>query len=243
MELTSKELNECLETAIAASQKASDAILDIYSSGNFETEKKSDESPLTKADKESHNIINKYLGVTGFPILSEEGKQLLYNERRNWEYYWLIDPLDGTKEFLNRNGEFTVNIALVKNNTPILGVIFVPAKETLYYALKDGKSWKEFSDGTLLPLPVKNKTVDLAQTGLRIVASRSHRDSFTETFLQKLKEPIIISMGSSLKFMLLAEGEADIYPRFAPTMEWDTAAAQAILWETNHSVVSTQTNL
>ncbi|MFZ9982773.1 MAG: 3'(2'),5'-bisphosphate nucleotidase CysQ [Cyclobacteriaceae bacterium] len=226
--------------ALSAARKASAAILEIYHSGNFQAEQKADESPLTIADKTAHGIISKILAESGFPILSEEGIETDYDERKNWETFWLVDPLDGTKEFLKQNGEFTVNIALLRKDIPVFGVIAIPVERTVYFGpAKDGGVYclEEETEvlktvtatevsGSDMAAPAVHPASDLA---VRVVASRSHRDPKTEDFISGLKNPIIVSRGSSLKFLLLAERKADVYPRFAPTMEWDTAAADAIL--------------
>ncbi|MDP4285479.1 MAG: 3'(2'),5'-bisphosphate nucleotidase CysQ [Bacteroidota bacterium] len=232
-----------LATAIKAAGEASRAILSVYESGSFGTETKTDESPLTIADTQSNDIIKSHLKKTGLPVLSEEDKLVPFADRKQWEYFWMVDPLDGTKEFIKQNGEFTVNIALIQNNKPILGVIVVPVKATCYFASGGGGAWKQINREEPVLLPVKDKKTNLSAGGLRVVASRSHRDNATQAFLDQLADPQIVSMGSSLKFMLLVEGMADIYPRFAPTMEWDTAAAQAILSETGHSVISEDTKM
>ena len=215
-----------LNTAIKAAEQACKEILDVYESGDFQAEVKGDNSPLTIADKRAHQVIVSILGSTGLPILSEEGKMIPFDERRHWEYFWMVDPLDGTKEFLKRNGEFTVNIALINRNRPIVGVVAVPVTGIVYYASEGGAFVKK--NDVAKKLPHRGRT-DLGQSGLRVVASRSHMNEETQLFVDKLKEPTLVSSGSSLKFMLLAEGSADVYPRYAPTMEWDTAAAHAIV--------------
>lgn len=234
--------------AIKASIEAGQEILQIYESKDFNIVKKGDDSPLTSADIKSNSVINKYLASTGIPLISEENKQIDYDEREAWETCWIVDPLDGTKEFIKRNGEFTVNIALIKNSAPIMGVIYVPVKHTIYYA--DGKkAWKqveisdfasfEHSDSS----EIKPKKVERK---IRIVGSRSHMNEQTENFISNLikeydKEIEVVSRGSSLKFCLVAEGEADIYPRFSPTMEWDTAAGQAICKSVGLKVLDRET--
>jgi 3'(2'), 5'-bisphosphate nucleotidase len=243
-----------LLTALAAAIDAGHAILDVYRSSDFKVEEKADKSPLTLADKRSHEIIVKRLGQLDIPILSEEGKDIPYKERKRWETYWLIDPLDGTKEFIKKNGEFTVNIAIIRNRKPVAGVIYVPDKNVLYFALNILGSFKADSiegiesvirqstgpateiveeaieniidASTALPLN------DSANRPFTIIGSRSHAspelESFVEEKRQEHGEVEFISAGSSLKLCLVAEGKADIYPRTGPTMEWDTAAGQAI---------------
>ena len=216
--------NDWLNIAKEAAKKAGEKILQIY--GNeFSVSYKEDKSPLTIADQKSNDIIESYLLKTKIPILSEEGKLTEYKDRKNWKLLWIVDPLDGTKEFVKRNGEFTVNIALVKNGEPILGVIFVPVKGWLYYGSSNG-SFREINEKKV-KLPLINKS-----TNYKVVGSRSHQSPETKEYinhLRKRKKNIeIVSMGSSLKICLIAEGSADVYPRFAPTMEWDTAAGHAI---------------
>lgn len=231
-------MDENLIIAIEAAVAGGKEIIEIYDREDFQVENKIDDSPLTIADKRANDIINNFLRSTGIPIISEENKQLEYRERKSWEECWIVDPLDGTKEFIKRNGEFTVNIALVKKGEPVMGVIYVPATKILYFgSLAEGKSYRvQLEDvkdvskqleraETISPKPGEGK--------LRVVGSRSHMNDFTLDFIEKLKretkkEVELVSKGSSLKFCLLAEGLADIYPRFAPTMEWDTAAGQAI---------------
>ncbi len=225
-----------LKTAIIASINAGKEILKIYNT-DFSFEIKSDNSPLTLADKNANKIICSILEKTNIPILSEEGKNIDFSERMLWENLWIVDPLDGTKEFIKKNGEFTVNIALVNNNIPIMGVIFVPVSNELYFAEKNIGSFKtiinnvdSFDVDDIIKSAFKLPTTNTAIYS--IVASRSHLNDETKLFIEnKENEKKIIetiSKGSSLKFCLIAEGKADIYPRFGPTMEWDTAAGQAI---------------
>lgn len=230
------EMNNLLETAKAAAIAASEEILKIYETGDFSIEAKSDDSPLTKADKAAHLKIVSFLEKTGIPILSEEGKDISYQERNDWEYFWMVDPLDGTKEFIKKNGEFTVNIALIHNEEPVLGVVLPPVLDELYWAIKGEGAFKKSSEGEVKILTSKNKLSDHA---LKVVASRSHMSPETKEFVETLNEPKIVSKGSSLKFVLVATGEADVYPRFGPTMEWDTAAADVIVREAGGSVVLT----
>jgi 3'(2'), 5'-bisphosphate nucleotidase len=220
-------LEELLSIARKASSHASKEILNIYESEDFGLDIKSDLSPLTKADRKGHEIICSYLEKTGIPILSEEGKHTEYEVRKDWSKLWIVDPLDGTKEFIKRNGEFTVNIALVENRKPILGVVEAPVLNTQYYGVTEIGGFKSV-DGVKIEMN-KLSSLDKQKEALRVVASRSHLNDETQAFLDDLNSPLIVSMGSSLKFMMIAEGKADIYPRFAPTMEWDTAAAHAII--------------
>ena len=216
-----------IKDIVAIAKEAGDAIMQIYSQ-DFEVEYKQDSSPLTLADKKANDIIENRLNQlsVNLPILSEEGKEIPYEERKHWEYFWLVDPLDGTKEFVKKNGEFTVNIALIHKDTPALGVVYAPALDICYWA-KQGEG--AFKDGQRLPL----KTESQRET-YKIVASRSHMSDETQAFIDDIdtdKEKELISIGSSLKICLVAEGEADIYPRLGPTMEWDTGAAHAIVNE------------
>ena len=220
----SKELQIALEAAV----KAGENIMEVYNSTeSINYEKKADDSPLTIADKKSHNTIIDFLKETEIDIISEESKSIEYQERKNWEEYWLIDPLDGTKEFIKKNGEFTVNIALIKNNKPHLGVVYCPVKKILYWNDNDKKVFKREKEETREIK--KRKPINENEEGLRVVVSRSHMSEETSEYINKLTRPELISCGSSLKFLYIADNKADIYPRFGPTMEWDTAAAHSIL--------------
>lgn len=230
-----KDINQLLQLAIAAATEASQEILTVYHSGDFQAEAKGDRSPLTIADKNAHRSIVAALHASDIPVLSEEGKAIPYETRKNWEYFWMVDPLDGTKEFIKRNDEFTVNIALIYRQTPILGVVAVPVTGEVYYAAA-GKGAYLKRNGNDIKLAFR-PPVDLSQPGLRVVASRSHMNPETQEFIDRLRDATLVSAGSSLKFMLLAEGKADVYPRYAPTMEWDTAAAHAIVIETGLQVL------
>ena len=229
--------------AIDAALCAGKDILSIYNdpTSDFQIEKKADNSPLTIADKKAHAAIAGYLQKTPYPLLSEEGKHLPYTERCAWTTLWIVDPLDGTKEFIKRNGEFTVNIALVQNAVPVMGVIYVPVKKELYFAVEGTGAYKcsgivglEDEGVTLQQMIEKSKRMPLADARDHFiaVASRSHLTPETETYIADLKKKHgnveLISSGSSIKICLVAEGKADVYPRFAPTMEWDTAAGHAI---------------
>jgi 3'(2'), 5'-bisphosphate nucleotidase len=231
-------LSELLPLAIRAAEAACIEILEVYNSNDFQAEAKGDNSPLTLADKKAHDKISTILQTAGLPILSEEGKSIPFDERRGWGYFWMVDPLDGTKEFIKRNGEFTVNIAVIHKGKPILGVVAVPVTGEVFYAAEGEGVWLK-TNGKVRKLP-KRSPKDLAHRGLRVVASRSHMNEETQLetqlFIDQLKEPSLVSKGSSLKFMLLVEGKADVYPRYAPTMEWDTAAAHAIVNEAGMKV-------
>jgi len=218
-----------LEAVVGIAKEAGDAIMEIYSR-DFQVDYKDDNSPLTEADTKSNEIICTALtkAYPDIPLLSEENKEVPYAERKEWEYFWLIDPIDGTKEFIKKNGEFTINIALIHKDTPVLGVVYAPALGDMYKAKKgDGA----FKNGEKLPLKI-NETPNETMT---IVASKSHLTEETKSFIDHLtsniQNPTFISKGSSLKLVMIAEGTADIYPRLAPTMEWDTAAADAIVRE------------
>ena len=241
-----------LITAIEASLKAGKAIMEVYNSV-YEVEYKDDKSPLTQADKNANEVINGYLKPTGIPIISEENKQIEYNFRKEWDTCWIVDPVDGTKEFIKRNGEFTVNIALVKNQKPVLGVIYVPATKTIYFTDElSNKAFKSLLKSHEASLSEVFSNAEALQpkttqnTKVQVVGSRSHMSQETLDFVERIKkegnEVEIVSKGSSLKFCLVAEGNADVYPRFAPTMEWDTAAGQAICNAVGVEVISQETN-
>jgi len=231
-------MDKNLRIAVESSLKAGEAIMLVYNSDCFNTEIKEDNSPLTQADKNANDIINSYLTPTNIPIISEENKQTDYISRENWRQCWVVDPVDGTKEFIKRNGEFTVNIALVENGRPILGVIYVPVSKTLYFAnvlTKEGyKIELDSHDVKIEEILAKSKKIQPKNNSnsVKVVGSRSHMSEETMAYVEALKVKgkavEIVSKGSSLKFCLVAEGNADVYPRFAPTMEWDTAAGQAI---------------
>ena len=236
------DITNLLELAKRAALQAGKAILEVYTSGDFGVEMKSDKSPLTLADKAAHSIIVSQLEDTGLPILSEEGSSVSYANRKSWEYFWLIDPLDGTKEFIKRTGEFTVNIALMSSNIPVAGVVYAPYINILYYGSKETGVYK-IDNGNKVQLSFisKKRTIEelRKKEPITIVASKSHMNEETSAFINQFPNANFSSMGSSLKLMLLAEGVADIYPRIAPTMEWDTAAGDAILRSLNMSVYQT----
>lgn len=223
---TTIDLEALLMLAIHAAEEGCREILKVYESGDFRAEAKGDNSPLTLADKNAHHRIAALLKPSGLPILSEEGRDIPYAERKGWNYFWMVDPLDGTKEFIKRNGEFTVNLALIHAGAPILGVVAVPVTHEVYYATDRGAYVRRQGADHRLE---KRARPDLGRVGLRVVASRSHMNDETQRFIESLRNPSLVSAGSSLKFMLLASGKADVYPRYAPTMEWDTAAADAIV--------------
>ncbi len=231
-----------LVLAANAALDAGKAIMEVYGGpdSGFQIEAKSDDSPLTLADKKSNDVLLGQLAGTGIPVLSEESVALPYSSRKQWGSLWVVDPLDGTKEFIKRNGEFTVNVALVEGGSAVLGVIYAPVAGELYWGLKDSGSGKAVCSVPASPFPdysslvASSMPLPLSSTGEMpvVVASRSHLNSATEEFIASLRQRHgdveLVSKGSSLKFCLVAEGSADVYPRFAPTMEWDTAAGQAI---------------
>lgn len=222
-------LNEIVRTA----EEASARILEVYNSDNFDISQKDDASPLTRADIASNECIFRNLrSISDLPVLSEESDAVEYSKRSEWNQYWLIDPLDGTKEFIKRNDEFTVNIALVEESVPVLGVVCAPALKLIYAAAK-GIGARRLKDGVWQPIHCS----DYRGNKLRIVASRSHGSDKLKPFLDSIGEHELVSSGSSLKLCRVAEGEAHLYPRLAPTMEWDTAAAHAIVLEAGGHVV------
>ena len=230
-----------------AAIEAGAAIMDVYNS-EIKVDLKDDRSPLTEADRRAHAIIAKTLELTNLPLLSEEGRSIPFEERQNWDTYWLVDPLDGTKEFIRRNGEFTVNIALMKGNYPIAGVIYVPVKNILYFGIEGHGGYKAegvnstFNSYQEILDNASNLPMNDSNRPFTIVGSKSHPSPETQEYIEEQEKRYnsveIISMGSSLKLCLVAEGVADVYPRFAPTMEWDTAAGQAIVEASGSSVIS-----
>jgi 3'(2'), 5'-bisphosphate nucleotidase len=220
---------------VKLAQQAGTAILSVYS-GQFDVTHKTDESPLTLADVRAHEIIVQGLRALtpDLPVLSEEGSDIPFEQRRTWTRYWLVDPLDGTKEFVSRNGEFTVNIALIDNHVPVLGVVHVPVTDTTYTGALGAGAFRQVD-----ARPPEQLHVQAAGTPLRIVGSRSHRGDTLDKYLPKLAPYQLVAVGSSLKFCLVAEGSADFYPRFGPTSEWDTAAAQAVVEAAGGRVVRT----
>lgn len=229
-----------IEQAIKGAYEGGLEILKVYGT-EFTVDVKEDKSPLTEADRRAHNKIMEFLDGTGIPVLSEEGKHLSFEERKAWKQFWLVDPLDGTKEFVKRNGEFTVNIALIEDGVPVSGVIYVPVKDEMYLGIK-GKGAVKISEyskhhvdhSDLEDLLSRGSKLPMSndRTVFTLVGSRSHMSDETMDYMERMKtehgEVEIVSMGSSLKLCLVAEGVADVYPRFAPTMEWDTGAGQAI---------------
>jgi 3'(2'), 5'-bisphosphate nucleotidase len=263
-------LSSLLLAALRTAKDAGLAVLDVYKQ-EFDMWYKEDRSPLTSADQRSHKIIVDHLNdpsIKSFPILSEEGKDIPFEQRRTWKYFWLVDPLDGTKEFIKKNGEFTVNIALIYQNRPVLGIIYAPVKQCFYFASKDMGAYRlqcndadgQLDDGVVESdedevlgailrrsdkLPCEDLRLDTSDSQLVIAGSRSHPSKEFEVFVESMKKKYakveVVSSGSSLKLCLVAEGRADIYPRLGPTMEWDTAAGQAVVEQASGSVVNYET--
>ena len=235
-----KWLTELLPCVTALAYESGHAILTIYQDLNPLVEYKLDQSPVTRADLVSHHILQTGLACLAphWPVLSEESAEVPFDERKSWRHFWMIDPLDGTKEFLRRTGEFTVNIALIEEDRPILGVVYAPVIDKLYFAARGVGSYR--TDGKVTtPIEVTLRTAG----STRFVVSRSHAsEQETLTRLEQTKGCQLMVMGSSLKFCLIAEGDADVYPRNGPTMEWDTAAAQCILEEAGGSVTDLEGN-
>jgi len=239
--------------AIKAAIEAGSEIMRIYEGGNFQIESKEDNSPITLADISANSIINEFLKPTGIPIISEENAETEFSERKLWDSCWIVDPLDGTKEFINKkNGEFTVNIALVKNNKPVFGVIYIPVSKELYFGnVVEGRSFKMIIYNKTLEEDLLKYAEEIfpvsAQRTIRIAGSRSHINEETLEFIEGIRkkysqEVKVIPKGSSLKFCLIADGTLNIYPRIGTTMEWDTAAGHAICKAVGIRVFDMQTN-
>lgn len=226
---------------VKIAKKAGDAIMKIYvNSTDFQVQHKSDQSPLTIADQTANDIICAGLENLSqqFPIISEENKSIDYPTRQQYTHYWLVDPLDGTKEFIKRNGEFTVNIALIEGQSPVLGVVYAPVLDEMYYAVKHEGAFIEKEEQLS---PIHASAFSRKDKNLGIVCSRSHLNEATQDFVDQFDQPNLVAQGSSLKFLVLAKGDAHLYPRLAPTMEWDTAAAQIILEEAGGKVLHAET--
>ena len=225
-----------LESLKILAREAGAAIMQIYGTADFGVEIKGDDSPLTKADKASNDVICEGLATLSFqyPIISEENKDIPYEQRKEFNTFWLVDPLDGTKEFIKRNGEFTVNIALIHQGRPLAGIVYAPVPDTLYWAVEGVGAFVE-SDEDMQKLEVQSFGMEDARLG--VVCSRSHLNEETRIFVEALNAPETVSKGSSLKFLILATGDAHLYPRIAPTMEWDTAAAQCVLEQAGGQVL------
>jgi len=221
-------LQVLLDPVIDIAREAGRRILEVYAT-DFDVEHKEDRSPLTEADMAAHDVIDAGLSALSpdVPVLSEEDSKLPFAERSAWQRYWLVDPLDGTREFIKRNGEFTVNIALIDGHEPVLGVVYAPVPDVCYYACRGNGAWKQAGENAAEMIHVRSR----CDKHVIVAGSRSHRGTSLETFLNNLPSYEIISMGSSLKSCLVAEGLADIYARLGPTSEWDTAAAQCVVEE------------
>jgi 3'(2'), 5'-bisphosphate nucleotidase len=208
-------------------RRAAEEILEVYGGGEILTTAKADASPLTVADLRAHRLIEDALQALTpqIPVLSEEAAGTPYAERSRWERYWLVDPLDGTKEFISRNGQFTVNIALIEGHDPVLGVVHVPVRDMSYQGIPGQGAWR--AAGAAAPVAIRVSPVSASP--VRVVGSRSHRGDSLDAFLARVGPHELVPVGSSLKFCMVAEGAADVYPRLGPTSEWDTAAAQAVV--------------
>ncbi|MEL7120871.1 MAG: 3'(2'),5'-bisphosphate nucleotidase CysQ [Bacteroidota bacterium] len=236
------ELTTLVQEVVKIAKVAGEIILDVYENADsFQVEAKSDASPLTIADKKANaHICNELVKLpVDYPIISEENKAIAYQVRKDFTRFWLVDPLDGTKEFIKRNGEFTVNIALIENGQPIMGVVYAPVLDEMYWATQgNGAFWTK--NGEELPLEAASFT--LADSQLQVVCSRSHLNEATQKFVDQLDQPQLVPTGSSLKFLIIAKGEAHVYPRLGPTMEWDTGAAHMILQEAGGKVEKADDN-
>jgi len=235
-EINHQDLSKLVDEIKQICLEAGDRILEIYET-DFSVETKQDDSPLTAADMAAHNIICAALSklTPTTPIVSEESSQISFSERQSWDQYWLVDPLDGTREFVKRNGEFSVNIALIEKGRSILGVIYIPVTRIIYSASLNNGAYKH--ERNKEPTQIFSKKTDL--NNITVAGSRSHGNEQQQAFIAKLNNPEILAIGSSLKFCLVAEGAADIYPRFGPTSEWDSGAAQCIVEESGAIVVDT----
>ncbi len=236
MNINELDLKQLCKACIEISHNAGRAILEIYQ-GEFEIQQKDDKTPLTTADLAAHEIIETALRklTPDIPVLSEESAKIPFSIRSQWQTYWLVDPLDGTREFIKRNGEFTVNIALIHQHKSILGVIYAPVLDVDYFAWQNGHAFK--TDKHKITKKIHCRKADLNK--LVIAGSRSHHSPALKDFIQHFNNPIVMSMGSSLKSCLVAEGAADVYPRLGLTSEWDTAAAHCIVNEAGGQIVTT----
>lgn len=241
MTTTTPDLKQLLPEIEALSRKAGEAIMAIYREDDLGVEYKPDNSPLTRADLASHTCIEQGLKLLTpeIPVLSEESGEILWEIRKNWQRYWLVDPLDGTKEFVKRNGEFTVNIALIEQGKPVLGVVYAPVKDWLYTGAEGIGSFAQYGNDAAVPLKLDT---DYQPDCWRIVGSRSHGAERLEAFSDVLPKFRNVPMGSSLKLCLVAAGESDLYVRFGPTGEWDTAAAQAVVEQAGGRVLDGELN-
>lgn len=257
-----KGLEELVEHAVGAAFAAGREILAVYGSA-FSVQEKEDRSPLTEADMRAHRVITEHLAATGLPVLSEEGRTMPVEERQAWSRYWLVDPLDGTKEFVKRNGEFTVNIALMEpdglpegplgTSRPVAGVLYAPVLDVLYFAWKGAGAYRQTAAATSQAVPAYQRAamaerlpIPQDRDAFTIVSSRSHRSVETNAYIERMQKEhgdvALATKGSALKFGLVAEGTADAYPRYAPTMEWDSAAGDAICTEAGKVVIDLTTH-
>ena len=234
--MTGDDLTALLEPVSALARRAGERILDVYNGPDFDISAKDDSSPLTAADLASHKVIVAGLAelTPTIPVLSEESASIDYAERQSWQRYWLVDPLDGTKEFIKRNGEFTVNIALIEGNDVALGVVDVPVQSVCYRAARGAGAARQPYDQPPQPINVNRHRAD----SVKVVGSRSHAGASLQAFVDKLGHHELVAIGSSLKFCLVAEGRADVYPRLGPTSEWDTAAAQCVVEQAGGQVLT-----
>ncbi len=228
------DLTRLLPHIISIAKDAGEVIMDVYERTSFEVIDKEDDSPVTEADICAHNLIHERLSELDihFPVLSEESLKISPEERRSWQTYWLVDPLDGTREFVKRNDEFSVNIALIHDGEAILGVIYAPVTKVTHYATRGSKAYREDADGSIRLIACR----DMPKEPI-IFGSRSHQSQRFHEYLKNVPVYQLQSMGSSLKSCMIAEGSADLYIRFGPTCEWDTAAAQCILEEAGACIV------
>ena len=235
----SEELKELEPLIVAIARAAGRKIMQVYET-SFEVNKKADHSPVTEADIAAHEIISTRLQKLSpnVPILSEEGKSIDFSVRKTWQRYWLIDPLDGTREFVKRNDEFAVNIALIEEHKPILGVVHAPVKNIVYFASIKNGAFKQKKSGK----PKAIKVREVAEKSIRVAGSRSHGNKKFDYYLEQLGDHSLLPLGSALKACLVAEGKADLYPRFGPTSEWDTAASQCILEEAGGALTDIDMN-
>ena len=227
----------------AIAHEAGEAIMKVYNdTADVQVTHKADDSPLTLADRAANEVINNGLAMlqVQYPIISEENKLVDYDVRAAYDTYWLVDPLDGTKEFIKRNGEFTVNIALIRGGEAILGVVYAPVPDEMYWGARGFGAWR-MKDGATQKMTAT--AFSMSDSGLKLVSSRSHLNTETEEYIAQFDAPELVSKGSSFKFLMLASGDAHIYPRIAPTMEWDTAAAQVVLEEAGGAVLDWDTKL
>ncbi|MDR1985321.1 MAG: 3'(2'),5'-bisphosphate nucleotidase CysQ [Prevotellaceae bacterium] len=241
-------------TAVNAAIRAGAKIMEVYESGDFHIKAKSDLTPLTIADTLAHDEIKRTLNITRIPVISEEGRSIAYDERISWDLFWMVDPLDGTDEFINRTSDFTVNIALIQNGYPVIGIVYAPAYKRIYFAVKERGAYRKsnmetdinakFSYEEILENSAKLPLFNTGNGKLIVVTSRLHISPETSEYVNELRKKhsdiTVIRRGSSLKMCMLAVGKADIYPRFDTTWEWDTAASQIIAEEAGFSVCSVE---